>query len=112
MLPRKNRIKKKKEFQDVFKKGKTISGSFFILKIKKNNFNFPRFAFVVPKKIEKKAVNRNKTKRILRESVNPILPFIKSSFDFIFITRKKNKQGFQETRKELQKVLKKYIKND
>jgi len=67
MLPRKNRLRKKKEIEEVLKKGKKISGYFFSLYFLKNQLPFSRAAFSVSKKISNKAFQRNKIKRWLRE---------------------------------------------
>jgi len=69
VLPKTNRLTKKKDFDSVFKKGKSIKVDFLIFKILKNDLKESRFGFVVSKTISKKAVIRNKVKRRLREAV-------------------------------------------
>ena len=64
-LNKKNRLKKKRDFEDVFKKGKAVKGSFLFIKYKKNKLDVPRFGFVVSAKVARKAVERNKIRRIL-----------------------------------------------
>ena len=39
MLPKINRIKKKKDFEIIFKKGKSFKNNLFILKFIKNNLD-------------------------------------------------------------------------
>jgi len=107
MFPRKYRIRKKKEFESVFKSGKTIKGDFFLAKMIENNLPFPRFAFAVPSKLEKRAVKRNRIKRIFREAVRSLLPLIRPGVDIVFIIRKQNNLGFRETKEEIEKRLKK-----
>ncbi len=68
-LNKKNRLKKKLDFEDVFKKGKAVKGSFLFIKYRKNELNLPRFGFVVSAKVAGKAVERNKIRRILSEAV-------------------------------------------
>ena len=68
-LNKKNRLKKKRDFEDVFKKGKAVKGSFLFIKHKNNELGAPRFGFVVSAKIAGKAVERNKIRRILSEAV-------------------------------------------
>lgn len=87
MLPKKNRLKKKKDFERIFKKGKGLNGDFLFLKIAKNNLKESRFGFVVSKKVSKKAVVRNKVKRRLREAVKLKLPGVKAGIDGVLITR-------------------------
>ncbi len=61
MLPVKKRVTKKL-FDEILKKGVVFYGSFFTFRYI-NNTEIRRYAFVVPKKIAKKAVDRNKLKR-------------------------------------------------
>ncbi len=108
MLPKKNRLKKRKEFEEVFKEGKVFFGSFFLIRIKKNDFSLPRFAFVFPFKQEKSAVKRNKGKRLFREIVRHCLPSIKGGFDIILIIKKKSlTQDKKEIEEDVVKVFKK-----
>lgn len=74
MLPLKNRLKKKKEFDKVFKEGVAQKGQFVLLKSVDNDLNYPRFGIVVSKKVSNRAVDRNKIKRRLREAVRAFLP--------------------------------------
>ncbi|GAI32984.1 unnamed protein product, partial [marine sediment metagenome] len=62
MLNKRNRLKKKKDFDKVFKQGQGFKQDFLYLKIRKNNLKSSRFGFVVSKKFSKKAVIRNKIK--------------------------------------------------
>jgi len=86
MLPARNRLKKKKDFERVFKEGQGFKQGFLYLKIKKNNLKSSRFGFIVSKKISPKATIRNKIKRRLRELVKTKLPEIKKGIDGIIIT--------------------------
>ena len=72
-LNKKNRLKNKRDFDDVFKKGRTIRGSFLFIKYLKNKLNLPRFGFIVSAKVAKRAVDRNKLRRILSEAVRGII---------------------------------------
>ncbi len=85
MLPRENRIKKKKDFELIFKNSKSFKNSLFILKASKNNLNFNRFGFVVSQKVSKKAVTRNKIRRRLAQIMKVKDKDIKSGTDLIFI---------------------------
>ncbi len=107
MLPFKNRIKKKKDFEKVFQEGDSFLGHFFVLKTKKNNLSHPRFAFIISSKNERKAVRRNKIKRIFREAVRSYIPLLKENKDIIFIIKKdaKNKE-YKEIKEEVEKALK------
>ncbi len=83
----KNRLRKKSQFEEVFKKGKSRGGDLFLVKIKENNLPYSRFAFVVPSRVFKKAVERNKTKRRLREVIRKMKEEIKEGKDVIIIVK-------------------------
>lgn len=69
MLPKINRIKKKKDFAVIFKKGKNFKTGSLILKIAQNAIGQYRFGFIISQKVSKKAVVRNKIRRRLAEIV-------------------------------------------
>ena len=85
MLSQANRLKKKKDFAMVFKKGKSFKENFLYLKIKKSNLKSSRFGFIVSKKFSKKATIRNKIKRRLSELIRIKLPLIKKGIDGVII---------------------------
>jgi len=85
LLPLKNRLKKKKDFERIFKSGKGIKEDFLFLKWAPNNLKISRFGFMVGKKISKMATLRNKIRRRLREQVRLRLPKIKKGIDGILV---------------------------
>jgi len=107
MLPKANRLKKNKDFENVFKKGQGFKEDFLYLKIKKNNPESSRFGFVVSKKFSQKATERNKIKRRLRELVKVKLPKIKEGIDVVIIVM----PGFKtDDFLELEKIVNKLFK--
>ncbi len=108
MLPKANRLKKNKDFENVFKKGQSFKEAFLYLKIKKNNLESSRFGFVVSKKFSQKATERNKIKRRLRELVKVKLPKIKEGIDGVIIVMPGFKtDDFLELEKMVNKLFKK-----
>ncbi len=87
MLARQYRLRKQNEFDQVFKKGKTVNSAFLVLKFSGNGLGNNRFGFLVGSKIFKKAVLRNKIKRRLREAVKDLFPLIKPGYDLVFIVK-------------------------
>lgn len=81
MLPISNRLKNKKDFELVFKKGKGFKENFLYLKIAENKIKSTRFGFIITKKYSKSAVSRNRIRRQLREAVKIYLPKVKKGFD-------------------------------
>ncbi len=108
MLPKKYRLKKEKDFESVFKRGRKANSDSLFLKFKKNNLSFSRFGFSVRKKISKKAVVRNKIKRKLSNIIYKQINSIKLGFDVIIIvTSKILDKNYQEIKIELSKLLNK-----
>ncbi len=62
-------IKKQKRFQEVFANGKKFSTSnlFVVIECNETNSNAIEYAVVTSKKVSKRAVVRNRIKRLLRE---------------------------------------------
>lgn len=85
MLPKKHRLVKEKDFQGVFKKGKSFFTAELGIKVLANNLDVSRFGISVGLKISKKAVVRNKIKRRLREVFRLKLAQIKPGYDFVII---------------------------
>jgi len=85
MLPKINRIKKKKDFDTIFKNSKSLKNSLFVFKIAKNNLGINRVGFIVSQKISKKATIRNKVRRRLADAVSKEIENFKSGIDLLFI---------------------------
>lgn len=108
MLPIKNRIKKKKDFELAFKKGKSFKNAFFILKIVKNSLDYSRIGLVISQKVSKNAVDRNKIRRRASEIIKLELKDIKPGLDLVFIFLPKIKeQDFSGIKKAILDVIKK-----
>lgn len=85
MLLKQNRLTKKKDFENVFKKGDGVKSRFLFLKFIPTKYDYTRFAFVVSQKVSKKAVQRNKIRRYLREKVRTQMDKIKKGFDCVLV---------------------------
>jgi ribonuclease P protein component len=108
MLSSENRLKKKKDIERVFKKGKTFKDDFFVLRTVENNSNNCRFAFIVPKKVSNKASDRNKIKRRAREIIKNEIKKKSSLTDNVIIALPRiNKENFESIKKSLEKLFKK-----
>mgnify|MGYP001614594031 CR=1 FL=1 len=108
MLPKANRLRKKKDFEELFKKGKSFKNDFCILKIARNNLKESRFGFVVSQKVSKKAVLRNKIKRRLRNIIEKNIKDIKKGMDVaIIVLTGLERKSFLEIKEILSIFLKK-----
>ena len=106
MLSKENRLKKKKDFERVFKLGKGCQEGFLFLKATKNNLEASRFGFIVSQKISKKAVVRNKVKRRLRAIIRKNLPRIKKGLDIVLITRPGvENENFKSIEKNIDRIF-------
>jgi ribonuclease P protein component len=81
------RLTRKKDFDAVYKKGRTISTALFSFRFLENNRKTTRFAFVVAARTQKLATQRNTTKRRLRSVVATLIPGVKPGFDIVITAR-------------------------
>ncbi len=85
MLSEIDRLRKKKDIERVFGKGKRFKEGFLILKITRNDLSQTRFGFIVSRKVSKKATLRNKIKRRLRAIVGKKMGKLKKGLDVLLI---------------------------
>ena len=84
-LSKKERLRKNKEFQAVFREGKKLwINSILLIIYKPNSLNYRRLGIVVSKKI-KKATQRNKVKRWIRELFRRNKDWFPENCDIIII---------------------------
>lgn len=83
MFKRENRLVRGVRFNS----SHSISSSQFVLKERENGLLLNRFGIVVSKKIDKRAVIRNKIKRIFRNALLNLNKDIKLGHDILFIVR-------------------------
>jgi len=108
MLPKINRIKKKKDFEVIFKTAKSLKESFVILKTVKNNLGVNRFGFVVSQKVSKKATERNRVRRRLASIIKSEGKNIKAGTDLVLIALPGiEKRSFLEIKDFFNKVINK-----
>lgn len=106
MLPQKNRLKKAKEIERVFKKGKLCKEGFLFFRFIENSSHVSRFGFMVGQKVSKKAVERNKIKRRMRAVVKKELSNIRPGFDVVLVALKGlEKKGFKEIESLIKDVV-------
>jgi len=107
MLPKINRLKKKKDFEKVFRQGKGFKEDFFYLKVSKNNLGLVRFGLITSKKFSKKATERNKMRRRLSELIRKKLPKIKKGTDVVIIAIPGAEADFKKLEDIISKLFKK-----
>ena len=87
MLKKEFRLRRKEEVQTVFKCGKFVSIPELIFRFLPNNLEFTRIAVLVGVKISKKAVDRNRIRRRLRELTRLHFEKFPRGFDLLVIAR-------------------------
>jgi ribonuclease P protein component len=92
MLSLKNRLKKGKDFNAVYKKGQSAFFEGIFVKFLKNGEKESRIGLSVGRKFSKKAVARNRIKRQLRAISRESLENLKKGFDMIIIPQKVEKE--------------------
>ncbi len=102
-------LKKKKDFEQVFEKGKGFKDDFLFLKVFPNNLGKNRFAIIVSRKISKKAIIRNKIKRRIRVIIKQKLSEIKKGIDLVLVVVSSElvKKDFKEVEKKINKLFQK-----
>lgn len=65
----------------------TFHSPLFTLKVKPSSLKISQVGFIVSKKTAKKAVNRNRLKRLLREALKSNLKNLKPNHDLLFLAK-------------------------
>ena len=88
MISKKYRIERA-SVNFILKKGESFSSKLFIIRYTKNNKGYDRYAAVISRKISLKAVERNRFKRQIFESIRKIQrEEAPSTYDIVLIPKK------------------------
>ncbi|GGD50300.1 ribonuclease P protein component [Muriicola marianensis] len=115
-FPKEEKLKREKQIREVFDKGTSVT--VFPLKMiylrTENKISKFQVGFTVPKKNFRKAVERNRMKRLLRESyrLNKHLIFNRTegSYAFMFLYLGKEMTSLQDVETAMCKVFDKFLK--
>ena len=110
MLPKTYRLPLKTELNRLKKDGQILQGKFFGLLLSPDNLNneISRFAVIVSNKIDKRAVKRNKIRRLINEALKSLWPKIKIGVEGVFLVKKTaTKATFEEIKNEIEELFKK-----
>ena len=103
MLKRKFRLTKGIRFNN----SRLFYDSFFTIKVKENRLSFNRFAIIVSKKVDKRAVVRNRIRRLISSSLEELYNDLRQGKDMIFIVKK---EAVNKSRKDLFQAIKYALK--
>ena len=87
-FPRKERLRRKKDFSVIFKRNRRVHGDNMSLLVGKSEQSGRRVAFIVSRKIGN-SVKRNRVKRLLRESYRSHKHLLDDKIEIIFIAKPK-----------------------
>ena len=85
MLAKQGRLVKQKDFEKVFKRGRSFYSKFMGVRVFANQLEFNRFGIVISSKISKKATLRNRLKRRLTEALREVDHKLKPGLDVVLI---------------------------
>ena len=83
---KKNVLRRKSDFSSIYKKGKSVGDRYVVLFYKKNGLPYNRMAFLASKKVGN-SVQRNRARRLMKESFRLMDSDIPTGYDFIVIAR-------------------------
>jgi len=80
------RLRKRRDFDQVFAKGRRSADRFFVVVMSPATAHGGRLGLVVSKRVSKRAVDRNRIKRVIRECYRTH-PFSRQACDLVVIAR-------------------------
>jgi len=86
MLPKQNRLPGYK-IPQLLNSQKNFHSPLFGLKVISTDQTPPQIGFIVSSKIAKKAVDRNRMKRLLRQAIYSYLPRLKPNHNFLLLAK-------------------------
>lgn len=79
-------LRRKDDFDLIYKKGRSIGEKYIVLFYKKNQLSYNRTAFLASKKVGN-SVERNRARRLMKENYRFLKDRMKTGYDLIFIAR-------------------------
>ena len=81
-------IKENRDFRRIYAKGKSYTSGILVTYVMKNRTRDVKIGITTGKKIGK-AVQRNRSRRIIREAFRELAGDVKSGYDLVFVARAK-----------------------
>lgn len=83
---KKNVLRNDKDFSKIYKRGKSVGDRYVVLFYRKNGLPYNRTGFLASKKVGN-SVQRNRAKRLMKESYRKLEGTLPTGYDFILIAR-------------------------
>jgi len=108
MLASKYRLPLRTELNRIRQEGKLVQGKLFSFQMCLTKSIQPsRFGFIISSKIDKKAVRRNRAKRLLSEAIAKLNPQLRPGYEVVVLAKKKIIEAdYQAIEKEFIELLK------
>lgn len=98
-------LKLNRDFRRLYSRGKTVAGGFVVVYFKPNRYSFNRVGFTVGKSVGK-AVVRNRTKRLMRESYRLLEDRLSGHSDMVIVARNRAAgKTFSQISRDMEFVL-------
>ena len=81
-----NVLRKKSDFDSMYNRGKSVGDRYLVLFYRKNNLPYNRTGFLASKKVGN-SVQRNRARRLMKESYRHLEKSLPMGYDFIIIAR-------------------------
>ena len=85
-MRKKEILRKKSDFDAIYRAGRSVPDKYVVLFLRKNDLPYSRTAFLASKKVGN-SVQRNRAKRLMRESYRLNRDRFSAGYDLIFIAR-------------------------
>jgi ribonuclease P protein component len=105
MLPHSYRLRKSKDFESTYRKGRLFDGRLILARINQNSLGHARVGIIVSKKVSKKAVQRNKIRRQIRDIIRSNILSCVDGYDLAIIAKPISaKASYSEIEDDWQKI--------
>jgi len=106
MLPKIKRLTKKKDFMKLAVQGRSIFGPFATLRVRQTPKAPTKVAFITSTKVFKKAVDRNRAKRRMREVVRLVWADLPLGMQLLFVLKPESKDAdYSKLIKEVKRLV-------
>ena len=100
-------LRNRDDFSRIYRKGRSIGERYVVLFFIKNGLEYNRTAFLASKKVGN-SVQRNRARRLMRESWKKHCDVLPAGYDFIIIARNTiNGRSCQQVQESLDSAIKK-----